>query len=104
MRKNTDGPEIGDLSQESRGTAAPWGQANQYLRKNQVNTLHSEAMEGGQPRINLNHRKLADNTGSEREEPKVRYKKKHQVPGSSNSRDEPRTPEKPQARSTPTLR
>ena len=75
LRKNTDGPEIGDLSQESRGTAAPRGQANQYLRKNQVNPLHSEATEGGQPRINLNHRKPAANTGSEREEPKVRNKK-----------------------------
>ena len=43
--------------------------------KNQVHPLHSEAMEGGQPRRNLNHRKLAGNTGSEREESRVRYKK-----------------------------
>ena len=51
------------------------GQANKYLTKNQGNNLHSEATEGGQPRINLNHLKPAANTGSEREEPKVRPKK-----------------------------
>ena len=33
-------------------------------------------MEGGQPRINLNHLKPAANTRSEREEPKVRPKKR----------------------------
>ena len=33
-------------------------------------------MEGGQPRINPNHLKPAANTGSEREEPKVRPKKR----------------------------
>ena len=40
-------------------------------------------MEGGQPRINLNHLKPAANTESKREEPKVRPKKE-QVPGPSN--------------------
>ena len=54
----------------------PRGQANKYLTMNQVNNLHSEATEGGQPRINLNHLKPAANTGSEREEPKGRPKKK----------------------------
>ena len=62
-------------TQESRGTAVPRGQANKYLTKNQGNNLHSRATEGGPPRINLNHLKPAANTGSEREEPKVRPKK-----------------------------
>ena len=53
----------------------PRGPANKYLTKNQGKNLHSEATEGGQPRINPNHLKPAVNTGSEREEPKVRPKK-----------------------------
>ena len=61
--RNTTGPR-------SPEAAAPRGQANKYLYN-----PHSEAMEGGQPRINLNHLKPAANTGSEREEPKVRPKK-----------------------------
>ena len=77
------GPEIGDLTwrfgtpqdlgvqRHSSATRA----ANKYLTKNQVNNLHSEATEGGPPRRNLNHLKPAANTGSEREEPKVRPKK-----------------------------
>ena len=58
-------------TQESRGTAVPRGQANKDLMKNQGNNLHSEATEGGQPRINRNHLKPSVNTGSEREEPKA---------------------------------
>ena len=49
--------------------------SQQVPDKEPGNTLHSEATEGGQPRINLNHLKPAGNTGSEREEPKVRLKK-----------------------------
>ena len=51
--------------------ASPTGIAN-----NQGNNLRSEATEGGQPRINPNHRKPVANTGSEREEPKVRPNKR----------------------------
>ena len=112
------GPEIGDLTGRvgtppdpgvlASGTAAPWGQANKYLTKNQVNTLHSEATEGGQPRINLNHLKPAANTGSEREEPKVRLKKTagtwtiqrpeyaaHEPKAVTNHERQPRPPSQP---------
>ena len=65
------------------------GQANNYPTKNQGNNHRSEATEGGQLRINLNHHKPAANTGSEREEPKVNPKKK-QVPGHPTARDESR--------------
>ena len=75
-------------TKESRGTAAPLGQANKYLTKNQGNNLHSEATEGGQPRINPNHLKPSANTGSEREEPKVKFQENsrrldHQTPGTA---------------------
>ena len=78
---------------QTRNTTEPWrpeAQQLQYINrqynyptKNQGNNHRSEATEEGQLRINLNHRKPAANTGSEREEPKVNPKKK-QVPGPSN--------------------
>ena len=68
---------------EARGTAAPLWPANKYPTKNQGNNHRSEATEVGQLRKNLNHLEPAANTGSEKEEPKAKPKKR-QVPGPSN--------------------
>ena len=69
---------------EARGTAAPLWPANKYPTKNQGNNHRSGATEVGQLRKNLNHPEPAANTGSEKDEPKAKRKKK-QVPGPSNS-------------------
>ena len=78
------GPETGDRTwrlgtpqdpgSQRHSSATRASQQVAYLTKNQGNNLHSEATEGVQPRINLNHLKPSANTGSEREEPKVRSK------------------------------
>ena len=68
---------------EARGTAAPLWPANKYPTNNQGNNHRSEATEVGQLRKNLNHPEPAANTGSEKEEPKAKPKKK-QAPGPSN--------------------
>ena len=69
---------------EARGTAAPLWPANKYPTKNQGNNHRSRATEVGQLRKNLNHPEPAANTGSEKDEPKAKPKKK-QAPGPSNS-------------------
>ena len=69
---------------EARGTAAPLWPANKYPTKNQGNNHRSGATEVGQLRKNLNHPEPAANTGSEKDEPKAKRKKK-QAPGPSNS-------------------
>ena len=68
---------------EARGTAAPLWPANKYPTKNQGNNHRSRATEVGQLRKNLNHPEPAANTGSEKDEPKAKRKKK-QAPGPSN--------------------
>ena len=68
---------------EARGTAAPLWPANKYPTKNQGNNYRSGATEVGQLRKNLNHPEPAANTGSEKDEPKAKRKKK-QAPGPSN--------------------
>ena len=68
---------------EARGTAAPLWPANKYPTKNQGNNHRSGATEVGQLRKNRNHPEPAANTGSEKEEPKAKPKKK-QAPGPSN--------------------
>ena len=68
---------------EARGTAAPLWPANKYPTKNQGNNHRSGATEVGQLRKNLNHPEPAANTGSEKDEPKAKRKKK-QPPGPSN--------------------
>ena len=61
---------------EARGTAAPLWPANKYPTKNQGNNHRSGATEVGQLRKNLNHPEPAANTGSEKDEPKAKSKKK----------------------------
>ena len=56
---------------------------NKYPTKNQGNNHRSGATEVGQLRKNLNHPEPAANTGSEKDEPKAKRKKK-QAPGPSN--------------------
>ena len=68
---------------EARGTAAPLWPANKYPTKNQGNNHRSEATEVGQLRKNLNHPEPAANTGSKKEKPKAKPKKR-QAPGPSN--------------------
>ena len=68
---------------EARGTAAPLWPANKYPTKKQGNNHRSGATEVGQLRKNLNHPEPAANTGSEKEEPKAKPKKK-QAPGPSH--------------------
>ena len=84
--RNTTGPRSPEAQQRHEG------KLTSTLTKNQGNNLHSEATEGGQPRINLNHLKPAANTGSEREEPKVRPKK---TPGAWTTQ-RPESPNKTQ--------
>ena len=78
LRKNTD--QTWDRwPNRTRGTAAPWGQANKHLTKNHVNNLHREAKEGGQWRRNPNHLKPAANLEARGKNPRK---------GPENSRDQ----------------
>ena len=61
---------------EARGTAALLWPANKYPTKNQGNNHSSGATEVGQLRKNLNHPEPAANTGSKKDEPKVKRRKK----------------------------
>ena len=106
LRKNTDGT-WDRWPNRTRGTAAPWGQANKHLTKNHANTLHSEAKEGGQLRKNPNHLKPAANLEARGKNPRKgpensRYQDQptarvrvHELEAVTNHEGQPRPPTQP---------